>query len=146
MKACCLLAAAIALIPGVAPSMSPRTPEQKPAAAPRSQRGAITPETALNYMKVTPGLVVIDVREPQWIDQSFAGAIRIPWSEMDRRYREIPAGRPVLLHCGAGVMAPRAYRILREKRPDIADLAYIAGAPLFDAYNEWRKTNNQPSS
>lgn len=103
--------------------------------------GGLKPDDALEYMKKTENLVIVEVREPQWIGSAwFTGAIRIPWSEMEKRYAEIPKGRPVLLNCGAGVMAPRAYRILTEKRPDIPQLSYIAGAPLFDEYNNWKKT------
>lgn len=102
--------------------------------------GGLKPSDALEYMKKTENLVIVEVREPQWIGSSvFAGALRIPWSEMAERHGEIPRGRPVLLNCGAGIMAPRAYRILMKKRPDIPQLSYIAGAPLFDEYNGWKK-------
>lgn len=61
----------------------------------------------------------------------------IPYTEMSERYDEIPAGYPVLLHCGGGIVSVEAYEILQEKRPDIPELSYIAGAPPVSDYNEW---------
>ena len=100
--------------------------------------GAMTPQRALEYMKSTPNLVIVDVREPQWIGNTyFKGAMFIPHSEMAARYKEIPNDRPVILNCGAGVMAPRAYQTLLDVKADILQLSYIAGAPLFSEYNRW---------
>lgn len=98
----------------------------------------LSPDKALEYMKSTPNLVIIDVREPQWIGNTyFKGAMFIPHSEMADRYKEIPNDRPVILNCGAGVMAPRAYQTLLDVKADILQLSYIAGAPLFSEYNRW---------
>jgi len=105
--------------------------------------GGLSPENALEYMKNTPELVIIDVREPKWIDRYFTGSMRIPWTEMERRYSEVPSDKPILLNCGAGVVAPRAYKILQEKRKDLKSLCYIAGTPLFSEYNEWLKSNKE---
>ncbi|MBQ8030750.1 MAG: hypothetical protein IJ260_04380 [Butyrivibrio sp.] len=103
-------------------------------------QGPISPEDALELMKTTDNLVILDVREPQYIGNSnyFKGSIRIPWTEMSKRYREVPEGRPVLINCGLGQVAPRAYETLKNKRPDIQILYYIAGAPLFNEYNQWK--------
>ena len=105
--------------------------------------GGMSPEDALEYMKTTPDLVIIDVREPQYINQSFKGEMQIPWTKMAERCDEIPAGKNVLLHCGLGMVVPNAYRTLQEKRPDLKSVAYIAGAPLFKEYNEWQKANKK---
>ena len=99
--------------------------------------GPMSPEDALEYMKSTRDLVIIDVREPQYINQSFEGGMEIPWTKMEERCTEIPAGRHILLHCGLGMVAPKAYMILKEKRGDLKSVAYIAGAPLFKEYNDW---------
>lgn len=105
--------------------------------------GGLTPGDALEYMKTTKNLVVIDVREPQWLGSTwFTGALLIPHTQMVTRYSEIPADRPVILNCGAGVNAPKAYQTLIEKRPDIPQLSYIAGGPLFREYNEWVAQQN----
>lgn len=100
--------------------------------------GGQTPEDALEYMKNTPDLVIVEVNAPEWkLSTGFTGALYIPYTEMAKRYDEIPEGRPVLLHCGGGIVSVDAYEILQEKRPDIPELSYIAGAPPVRAYNEW---------
>jgi rhodanese-related sulfurtransferase len=103
--------------------------------------GAMSPKKALEYMKTMKDLVVIDVREPQYINQSFEGEMQIPWTKMEERCSEIPAGKPVLLHCGLGMVVPNAYKTLQKKRKDLKSVAYIDGAPLFKEYNEWKKSN-----
>ena len=92
-------------------------------------------------MKSTPNLYIIDVREDDWYEgyTQFVGNIHIPRTQLPERYTEIPSDRPVILNCGAGVQAPRAYDFLREKRAAIKQLSYIAGTPLFAAYNNWLK-------
>jgi rhodanese-related sulfurtransferase len=103
-----------------------------------NKMGAISPEDALTYMKNTPDLVIVEVNAPEWkLSTGFTGAMYIPYTEMAERYDEIPEGRPVLLHCGGGIVSVDAYKILQEKRPDIPELSYIAGAPPVRAYNEW---------
>lgn len=100
--------------------------------------GAMSPEDALEYMKSTPNLVIVEVNAPEWkLRSGITGAMYIPYTEMTERYDEIPEGCPVLLHCGGGVVSIDAYEILQEKRPDIPELSYIAGAPPVKAYNEW---------
>jgi len=105
--------------------------------------GGLSAKEALEYMKKTKNLVIIDVREPEWLGSTwFTGALLIPHTQMPTRYTEIPANQPVILNCGAGVNAPKAYQVLKDKRPDIPQLSYIAGSPLFREYNEWVKQNN----
>lgn len=109
--------------------------------------GAMSPEDALEYMKETENLVIIDVAATKWYDEShFEGAINIPVEELaseaeDALYMEIPADRPVLMHCRRGMIVPGAYDRVLELRPDIPVISYIDGTPLFDEYNEW--LNNQ---
>lgn len=105
--------------------------------------GAVTPDAALSYMKRTKDLVIVDVAAKQWYaKEHFSGAINIPiedisHEEADKLYMEIPAGRPVILHCRRGVIVPGAYRRVKELRPDIPEISYIDGVPPFEAYNEW---------
>ena len=104
--------------------------------------GGITPEHALEYMKTTENLIVIEVNTAYWKKKvGFVNAMWIPHDEMEKRFSEIPKGFPVLLHCGLGVVSVPAYKILLEKRPDIPELSYIDGAPLIEEYNEWYKKN-----
>jgi len=100
--------------------------------------GGLSPEDALEYMKKTPNLVIVQVNTAQWyIEDGFKGAMWIPHTEIAERYDEIPKGVPVILHCGAGVVSVPAYEALLEKRPDIPELSYIAGRPPIAEYNEW---------
>ena len=100
--------------------------------------GGMSPEDALTYMETTPDLVIVEVNAPEWkLSNGITGAIWIPYTEMAERYDEIPEGKPVLLHCGGGIVSVEAYETLLEVRPDIPELSYIAGAPPVSAYNEW---------
>lgn len=100
--------------------------------------GGLSPEDALEYMKTTENLVIVEVNTAQWKKETpFTGAMWIPHDEMAERYDEIPEGCPVILHCGAGVVSVPAYETLIEKRPDIPELSYIDGAPPIEEYNEW---------
>ena len=109
--------------------------------------GALSPEDALQYMKETDNLVIVDVATTdRYNTEHFEGAIHIPIEELDSEaedalYKEIPADRPVLLHCRLGMIVPGAYKRVLELRPDIPEIVYIDGAPLFGEYNEWH--NNQ---
>lgn len=100
--------------------------------------GGMTPEDALEYMQATPDLVIVEVNNPEWkLSTGITGALHIPYTEMADRYDEIPQNSPVLLHCGGGIVSVEAYETLQERRPDIPELSYIAGAPPVGAYNEW---------
>ncbi len=106
--------------------------------------GGLSPEDALQYMTTTEDLAIVDVREPKWIDEYFQGSQRIPWVEMKDRVQEIPAHKHVILNCGAGFVAPKAYEIIKQSRQDLLSLGYIAGPPLFKEYNDWLKKHPQP--
>ena len=105
--------------------------------------GGLSPEDALEYMKETDNLVIVDVATTdRYNTEHFKGAIHIPIEELDSEaedalYKEIPADRPVLLHCRLGMIVPGAYKRVLELRQDIPEIAYIDGAPLFEEYNEW---------
>ncbi|MCD8029908.1 MAG: hypothetical protein LUF85_03510 [Bacteroides sp.] len=116
---------------------------------PVKDSGAMTPEEALIYMKVTDNLVIVDVASLTHYDRvHFVRAINIPIenisaAEADKLYRELPEGRPIILHCRRGVTVSGAYRRVKELRPDIPGISYIAGAPPFEEYNQWHKNNKQ---
>lgn len=105
--------------------------------------GGLSPEAALEYMKTAENLVIVDVAAKRYFDREhFTGAVNIPIEELDgaeedELYAALPKGRPVLLHCRLGMIVPGAYERLTELRPDIPEIAYIDGAPLFREYNEW---------
>ncbi|MEE0102255.1 MAG: rhodanese-like domain-containing protein [Acutalibacteraceae bacterium] len=139
------------------PSSTPQS--ETPSSAPQSENteessmsseaqatnalGALTPEDALDYMKKTENLVIVDVATAnRYNAEHFEGAINIPIEELDGEaedalYMEIPAGRPVLLHCRLGMIVPGAYARVLELRQDIPEIAYIDGTPLFSDYNAW---------
>lgn len=107
--------------------------------------GGLSPDEALAYMKATPDIYIIDVREPEWYDgyTQFTGNVHIPRSKLAERYKEIPTDRPVILNCGMGMVAPRAYELLKELDIDVKQLSYIAGSPRFRKYNEWKSKQNR---
>ncbi len=110
---------------------------------PTKALGALTPEAALKYMKETKDLVIVDVATTRhYNNKHFEGAIHIPIEELESKdedalYMKLPAGRPVLIHCRLGMIAPGAYKRVMELRKDIPEMAYIDGVPPFDEYNKW---------
>lgn len=110
---------------------------------PTNDMGGLSPEDALEYMKNTPDLIIVDVAATRWYDEEhFENAINIPIEELndeeeEARYMEIPAGHPVLLHCRRGMIVPGAYERVKELRSDIPEISYIDGNPPFAEYNEW---------
>lgn len=105
--------------------------------------GGMSPEDALEYMKTTENLVIVDVAATKWYDKEhFEGAVNIPIEELDsdeedKLYHDIPTGRPVIMHCRLGMIVPGAYERVLELRPDIPEISYIDGEPPFEEYNEW---------
>lgn len=59
---------------------------------------------------------VIDARTADEFSKGhFAAAVNIPAEEMAGRAAEIPAGKPVLIHCSTGTRAELAFDVLKEK-------------------------------
>ena len=95
--------------------------------------GPVEPEAAKTMIQQQKDLLVLDVRNPnEFVVAHYPGALNIPVNELETRFSEVPAGRPVLMHCGIGRRANRGYEILKEKRPDIKELYYIKGEPIFN--------------
>ena len=101
----------------------------------------LTPEDALEYMKNTKNLVIIDTRDLETKPNWFIWWMEIPYNQILERFSEIPEWRPVLLHCGWGGVAPKAYQALLEANVHLPELSYIAWTPLFDEYNNWVKSD-----
>lgn len=114
-------------------------------AAEQKDLGGMEPAQALEYMKTTPDLLIVDVATKSGFEQvHFINAINIPIEnissvEAKTLYMQIPTGRPVILHCRLGMIALGAYQTLKNLRPDIPEISYITGKPQFDAYNTWHK-------
>ena len=95
--------------------------------------GHITPEEGKEIIQQKEDLVIIDMRDPhEYVTEHYPNALNIPVNELEARLSEVPADRPVLVHCVRGMRSNRGYDILREKRPDIEELYHVDGAPIFD--------------
>ena len=105
--------------------------------------GTLSPKEALAYMKKTENLLIVDAAAKRWYEQkTFTGAVNMPVEELSdaeltEAAKKLPAGHPVLVHCRRGMVAPQVYRRIKEVRPDIPEIAWLDGTPLFDEYNEW---------
>ena len=95
--------------------------------------GHITPEEGKALIEQKKDLIILDARNPnEYITIHYPNALNIPVNELETRLSEVPADKPVLVHCALGKRAERAYEILKEKRPDIKELYHVDGAPIFD--------------
>lgn len=58
---------------------------------------------------------VVDVRsEPEYAADRITGSLLIPLPELRQRWKEIPTGKPVLVHCAVGQRGYYAARFLRQ--------------------------------
>lgn len=81
------------------------------------------------------GLVVLDVRrEDEWADGHLEGALHIPLDQLEARMDEVPADRPVWVHCASGFRASIA-----------ASLVDRAGRTVVAIHDEWAKVTDHPS-
>ena len=95
--------------------------------------GPITSEEGATMVEQKNDLVILDVRNPnEYVAAHYPDALNIPVHELETRFSEVPAGRPVLVHCFKGKRAQRAYEILRKNRPDIKEIYYINGEVTFN--------------
>lgn len=83
--------------------------------------------------------VVLDVRNAgELITGTVPGALNIPLAELPRRIGEIPAGRPVVVHCAGGYRSSVAASLLRAAgRDDVSD--------LLGGFTAWAAANRQPA-
>lgn len=104
--------------------------------------GRLTPTEALEYMKKTPNVFILDVSPPRKFEaEHFTGSVNIPQNELLSRINEIPKDRPVIIHCRLGRTCVKAYPLVKKMRPDIPEISYIDGEPLFTKYNDWVKAS-----
>ena len=109
----------------------PITPKER--AMPITTPGPVTPQEGKTMAAQRKDLVLVDVRSPEeYAEVHYPGALNIPVNQLEARISEVPAGEPVLVYCARGVRAQHAYKILKEKRPDIKELYFIKGKTLFD--------------
>ena len=89
-------------------------------AAPSAMNPAIplevTVEVARDLMAAEPGLVLLDVREPDELAICRMGATHhIPLGQLGERWGELPKDRRILIHCHHGGRSLRATHFLRSK-------------------------------
>lgn len=88
----------------------------------------VTAEEARTAIASRENLLVIDVRtNKEYMGAHLPEAVNMPLYAMPRLYRDIPAQRPVLVHCIYGVRALQAYKLLLRLRPDISDIRFVKG-------------------
>lgn len=88
----------------------------------------MSPQAALQYRAETPNVLVLDVRTPgEYAQGHLDDAVNIPVEELETRLGEVPADRPVLIHCRTGIRAERAYNLIREKKPEVKDMRIVKG-------------------
>lgn len=98
------------------------------AAMPARAGDVLSPAEVPAYLAATPDVLILDVRTPEeFAGGHLAGALNIPVDSLEARLDEIPADRPLLIHCRMGVRAERAYGIVREKKPDLAQVRMVRG-------------------
>ena len=106
--------------------------------------GGLTPSQALEYMKKKPNLYILDVSPPEKFKEiHFIGSYNIPTNQLVSRIDEIPKDRPVIVHCRLGRTCVKAYPLIIKLRPDIPEISFVDGAPLFEEYNAWKKGMGQ---
>ena len=71
---------------------------------------------AKEILAKNPKVLVLDVRTPEEYRQArLTGAKLIPLNELERRVKEIPRDRPLLVYCAVGARSDSAARLLASK-------------------------------
>ncbi|MBL9125677.1 MAG: MBL fold metallo-hydrolase, partial [Planctomycetaceae bacterium] len=84
----------------------------------------ITAMALAAQLAATPAPTVVDVRsEKEWAAGHLAGSVNIPLNHLRDRAGEIPADRPVVVHCEGGYRSAIAASLLAQSgRADVFDL------------------------
>lgn len=76
--------------------------------------------------RVEQGAALIDVREPdEYAAGHIAGAVNVPLSRFASEAHRIPAGRPAILYCAAGMRSERALGVCANLGLDVK--AHVGG-------------------
>lgn len=106
--------------------------------------GGLHPAEALEYMKKTENLYLLDVSPPErYRSMHFIGSYNIPQAELLSRISEIPEDRPVLISCRLGRTCVKAYPLVKRMCPNIPEISYINDKPMFEEYNNWVKNKKK---
>ncbi|HLG55412.1 MAG TPA: MBL fold metallo-hydrolase [Vicinamibacterales bacterium] len=85
----------------------------------------VTPAEAAQALVSQAPPVVLDVRAPkEWAQVRIEGSVNIPLNHLIERVGEVPADRPVLVHCAGGYRSSIAAGVLQQHhRADVSELA-----------------------
>ncbi len=80
-------------------------------------------------LEQSPGILLLDVREPQEYQSGFIpGAINVPLSQLRRRARELSKDKEIFLYCQSGLRSKQAAKILKQH--GFTQLAHLHGGIL----------------
>ena len=85
----------------------------------------VTPRVTVDQLaSSSEGTVILDVRNPGEREEgAIAGSLHIPLAELFRRHEEVPAGKPVVVHCASGWRSSVGASLLRSLgHDDVSDL------------------------
>lgn len=103
------------------------------------QRGERVDVETFDTERQNEGATVLDVRNPGEIeDGAVPGSVRIPLAELAQRHNEVPADRPVLVHCAGGWRSSVGASTLRA-------LGHTNVKDLTGGYSAWTATH-EPSN
>jgi rhodanese-related sulfurtransferase len=75
----------------------------------------LTPQDAADYIKSTPGVQVVDVRQPdEHKEARIAKCMLIPLGTLPVRAHELDKDKPVLFYCAAGGRSGQALRFAEQ--------------------------------
>ncbi|MBT2420172.1 MBL fold metallo-hydrolase [Streptomyces sp. ISL-22] len=96
------------------------------------QAGRVTADELRRLLAGDDAPLVLDVRNPAEREEGFIeSSLHIPLAELARRTHEIPADRPLVVHCAGGHRSSIAASLLRHRgRTDVSDLLGGIGAWL----------------
>jgi hydroxyacylglutathione hydrolase len=84
----------------------------------------VTPAEAAQALGSPAPPVVLDVRAPkEWEQVRIEGSVNIPLNHLVERVGEVPADRPVLVHCAGGYRSSIAAGVLQQHGADVSELA-----------------------
>jgi rhodanese-related sulfurtransferase len=85
----------------------------------------ITSREAKALLDKNRNVFLLDVRTPQEFQQAaLKGAVLIPINEIERRLKEVPRNRPVLVYCAVGSRSrPVADFLVKQGYPEVYHLA-----------------------
>jgi rhodanese-related sulfurtransferase len=75
----------------------------------------LSPQDAADYIKATPGLQLVDVRQPdEHREARIAKSKLIPLGTLPLRVHELDKAKPVLFYCAAGGRSGQALRFAEQ--------------------------------